>query len=193
LDIGNGGVDVFLSPQADFYVGLDLSLEMLKKAKGGNIYLVCGDALFLPFKKQVFNTVLYSSLLHHLTGKRVKHTTQRVKVALLQAHRCLETGGNILIVEPCLPFFLETIERLFFLFIKIFSFFTRQPEALLFSEETLKKMMNESSYGQVQCDEADPEEKKSREWTTLFMNLPFLKVPKILVPATWMVLEGRKQ
>jgi len=193
LDIGNGGVDVFRSSRATFYVGLDLSLEMLKKAKGENIHLVCGDALSLPFKQQVFNTVLYSSLLHHLTGRRVRDTIQRVRAALLQAHRCLDEEGNTLIIESCLPLFIETIERLSFLFLKIFSFLTGQPEALLFSEETLKKMMNECGYGEVKCYEVESEEKKPWEWTTLFMSLPFLKVPKFFVPATWVVLEGQKR
>jgi ubiquinone/menaquinone biosynthesis C-methylase UbiE len=194
LDIGNGGVDVFLSSRADFYVGLDLSLEMLKKAKGGNIHLVCGDALSLPFKKQVFNTVLYSSLLHHLTGRKVKDTIQRVKAALWEAHRCLDERGNTLIIEPCLPLFFETMERLSFQFLKIFSFLTGQPEALVFSEETLKKMMNESGYRRVnKCYEVSPGEEKPWEWITLFMSLPFLKVPKRFVPAKWIVLEGQKR
>lgn len=193
LDIGNGGVDVFRSSQATFYVGLDLSLEMLKKAKGESIHLVCGDALSLPFKKQVFNTVLYSSLLHHLTGRGVRDTIQRVRAALFQAHRCLDEEGNTLIIEPCLPLFFETMERLSFLFLKIFSFLTGQPEAFLFSEENLKKMMNESGYGEVKGYEVDPEEKKSWEWTTLFLSLPFLKVPKRFVPAKWVVVEGQKR
>jgi len=193
LDIGNGGVDVFHSSQATFYVGLDLSLEMLKKAKGENIHLICGDALSLPFKKQVFNTVLYSSLLHHLTGRGLRDTIRRVKVALFQAHRCLDEEGNTLIIESCVPPFFETIERLSFLFLKIFCFLTGQPEAFLFSEETLKKMMSECGYGMLKCHEVDPEEKKSWEWTTLFMSLPFLKVPKRFVPAKWVVLEGQKR
>lgn len=193
LDTGNAGVDVFLPSQVAFYVGLDLSLEMLKKAKGENIHLVCGDALFLPFKKQTFNTVLYSSLLHHLTGRRVKDTIQRVKTALWEAHRCLDERGNTLIVEPCLPLFLETIERFFFQFLKVFSLFTGQPEALLFSEGTLRKMMNECGYKTVECIEVNGEEKRPWEWMILFMSLPFLKVPKFLVPAKWIVLEGRKQ
>jgi ubiquinone/menaquinone biosynthesis C-methylase UbiE len=192
LDIGNGGVDVFLSSRADFYVGLDLSLEMLRKAKGGNIHLVCGDALSLPFKKQVFNTVLYSSILHHLTGRKVKDTILRVKAALREAHRCLDEEGNALIIESCLPLFFETMERLSFQFLKIFSFLTGQPEALLFSEETLGKIMKDCGYGEVKCYEVNPEEKKPWEWITLFMSLPFLKVPKIFVPAKWIVLEGQK-
>jgi ubiquinone/menaquinone biosynthesis C-methylase UbiE len=193
LDIGNGGVDVFRSSQSTFYVGLDLSLEMLKKAKGESIHLVCGDALSLPFKKQVFNTVLYSSLLHHLTGRGVRDTIQRVGAALFQAHRCLDEEGNILIIESCLPSFFETMERFFFLFLKIFSFLTGQPEAFLFSEETLKKLMSECGYRMIKCCEVGPEEKKSWEWTTLFLSLPFLKVPKRFIPAKWVVVEGQKR
>ncbi len=166
---------------------------MLKKAKGGNIHLVCGDALFLPFKQQVFNTVIYSNLLHHLTGRGVRDTVHRVKTALLQAHRCLDEDGNTLIIESCLPLFIETIERLSFLFLKIFSFLIGQPEALLFSEETLKKMVDECGYRAVECIEVNPEEKKTCEWTSLFLGLPFLKVPKRFVPAKWVVLEGQKR
>jgi ubiquinone/menaquinone biosynthesis C-methylase UbiE len=45
LDVGNGGVRGFNSSQTSLYVGLDFSLEMLKKDENTSIYKVCGEAM----------------------------------------------------------------------------------------------------------------------------------------------------
>lgn len=190
LDIGSRGINL-LSPSV-FYVGLDFSLEMLKKAREEGIYLVCGDALALPFKRDAFDTILYSSLLHHLFGDRVKDTVQGVKIALTQGYHCLRKGGNTVVIESCLPRFFEIMEILFFFFLKLAFSLTGQPEAFLFSVGTLKRLLLESGHGRIQNVEVFGR-RNPWEWVVPFLGLPYLKVPRGMIPARWIVLEGKKE
>lgn len=192
LDIGNGGINPFSRSTSVFYVGLDLSLEMQKRARREGINLVCGDALALPFKRDAFDTVLYSSLLHHLFGKGAKDTIKRVRFALTQGYGCLRKGGSTIIIESCLPCFFERMERLLFFFLKFIFSLTGQPEAFLFSVGTLKKLLFESGHGGVETVEVFGK-RKPWEWVAPFLGLPYVKVPRGMIPARWVFLEGKKK
>jgi ubiquinone/menaquinone biosynthesis C-methylase UbiE len=72
LDVGNGGVRRFHPPQTSCYVGIDFSLEMLKRGEDRTYNKVCGDASNLPFKERGFDTVLYFYILHHTWPKEVQ-------------------------------------------------------------------------------------------------------------------------
>ena len=123
LDVGNGGVKDFYSPNTTRYVGLDFSITMLRKGDQ-DVDKVCGDAMSLPFHASTFASLMYSSMLHHLTEKRVAETKRRIVVALKEGRRCLKEGGNILIIEPCMSKAAEKLEHtLFFLIKAIFHLF----------------------------------------------------------------------
>jgi len=47
-------------------VGVDVSLNMLKIAKDRGLDVIQADALFLPFKSNIFNTATSISVLHHI-------------------------------------------------------------------------------------------------------------------------------
>jgi ubiquinone/menaquinone biosynthesis C-methylase UbiE len=192
LDIGSGGVNEFISPRTIFYVSLDFSLEMLKGAQGKGMHLVCGDALALPFKSNVFTTVLYSSLLHHLFGTRARDTIQKVRSVLIQAYGCLQREGNTIVIESCLPRFFEMVEKLLFFFLKLAFSLTGQPEAFLFSVGTLKRLLFESGHSGIKNFEVFGK-RNPWEWVAPFLGLPYFKVPRGTIPARWVVLEGKKE
>lgn len=192
LDIGNGGVNEFVFPRTIFYVGLDFSLEMLKGEQRKGIHLVCGDALALPFKSNVFTTVLYSSLLHHLFGARARDTIRKVRSALIQGYGCLQKEGNTIVIESCLPKSFEVMERLLFFCLKCLFSLTGQPEAFLFSVGTLKRLLLESGHSRVKNFEVFGK-RNPWEWVAPFLGLPYLKVPRGTIPARWKVLEGKKE
>ena len=100
LDVGNGGIREFFSPVTSLYVGIDSSLDMLRHGKNGTTFRVGGDAILLPFKGNVFDTVFYRSLLHHLPERDMKKT-------LRQGFNSLKEEGNVIVIEPCLPCILE--------------------------------------------------------------------------------------
>jgi len=71
-------------------IGLDKSFNMLKIAykKFPNIPFVCGDALFLPFKDESFDSVISITLFEFLFSP---------KKALIEIYRVLKPKGEIII------------------------------------------------------------------------------------------------
>jgi SAM-dependent methyltransferase len=75
--------------------GIDLSIDLLDKAKGrvaplGNVRLTRGDAERMPFPDGGFDAVYGSSILHHLTLER----------AMSEVFRVLRPGGVAVFTEP---------------------------------------------------------------------------------------------
>ena len=139
----------FYPPQTSFYVGVDFSLEMLRRGENRTYHKVCGEAMNLPFKEGGFNTILYLYLLHHLAQGSIGATMEAVKKALREGSICLKTGGNVIIAETCVPSFLEKVERAFFFILRVFLFFTKQSEVFLFSAETLTRILTECGYREI--------------------------------------------
>lgn len=192
LDVGNGGLKEFFPSCTSLYVGLDFSLEMLKRGPEKEFQSVCGSALALPFKNTTFNTVLYSSLLHHLLGRRWKDTCRAVRTALLQGHRCLEKGGNVIIIEPCFPKFLERMERFCLFILRAFFYVTGQPDAFIFSRGSLEKFLLDCGYEEIQTWNAGLAYRNKWKWVSPCIGFPLLKIPQWLNPVKKIVFEARK-
>jgi|GEM_PF-6711560 len=79
LDIGCGtGIDIYLSKDLyknGFFVGVDLSLEMLKRATKNfqdedvEVFFVQADINYLPFKKEVFDRIISNACIHLIPEK----------------------------------------------------------------------------------------------------------------------------
>jgi len=191
LDIGNGGIREFVSPLTKQYIGLDFSLSMLKKGDKG-FERVCGDALALPFKEEIFDTLFYRSMLHHLAGKRPGETEARVKEALINGRHLLKESGNVIVVEPCIPKGLERLERMGYFLIKLFCRVIRQPEVFLFSAFHLGEILRESGYKKISIQEIRSGKERPGRWVSPVIGLPWLKAPSGLLPVAQVVLEAYK-
>jgi len=191
LDIGNGGIRDFFSPATEQYVGLDFSLSMLRQG-GERIEKVCGDALFLPFKKGIFDTLFYRSMLHHLAGGRDGEVEAEVKRALTEGLRLLKEQGHVIIVEPCISPWLERLERILHFFLKIFFRMIQQPEAFIFSAERLQKVLEELVFGEIFVRKVRVSGSRWR-WVSPVIGLPKLKVPLALLPVNQVILEAQKR
>jgi len=187
LDIGNGGIRDFISPVTQQYVGLDFSLSMLKQGDEG-IEKVCGNALCPPFKKGIFDTLFYRSMLHHLAEGGRGKTEVRVKRALTEGLRLLKKKGNVIIVEPCISQWLERLERILHFFITIFFRVIKQPEVFIFSAEHLKKVLEESVIGEIFVRKVGVSGSRW-SWVSPVIGLPKLKVPLAILPVTQVILE----
>jgi len=192
LDVGNGGVRDFNSPQTSLYVGVDFSLEMLKKGKSEGIRNVCAEALKLAFREGSFDTLFYRSLLHHLAGRNVRETIQTVKTALNQGFSCLKTEGNVLIIEPCLPSFLEGVEELLYYLCRAFFFLTKQSSVFLFSAGTLTRVLLESGFREIEVWKIDDHSRSRWELISPMIGLSFIKIPRGLNPTKRTIFEARK-
>ena len=191
LDVGNGGVRQFCPPQTSFYVGVDFSLEMLRRGENRTYNKVCGEAMNLPFKEGGFNSILYFYLLHHLAKGSIGATIEEVKKALKEGSTCLKAGGNVIITETCISSFLEKVERTFFSILRVFLFFTKQPEVFFFSAETLTRILAECGYGEIKTWKVSVEEENPRKWVPISIGFPNLKIPRWMNPSRCMIFEAR--
>ena len=96
LACGTGEAAALINEKADFVVGLDYSLPMVKIArkKLPEISFIRGDALNLPFKENSFDTVLVSLGLRHFDN---------TDIALREIKRVLKPGGIVRILEVSIP------------------------------------------------------------------------------------------
>jgi ubiquinone/menaquinone biosynthesis C-methylase UbiE len=112
------GTGIFLekvAPSGARIVGLDLSTDLLAKARGRltgvqNVALHRGDAEHLPYAPSSFDAVYGSSVLHHLDLDRALAETFRV---LRPGGRCVFTEPNILNPQVALMFHLGLTKRYF--------------------------------------------------------------------------------
>jgi ubiquinone/menaquinone biosynthesis C-methylase UbiE len=191
LDIGNGGIRTFFSPQTSLYVGVDFSLEMLRRGENGTYHKVCAEAMNLPFKEGGFDTILYLYSLHHLAKGSVGATVEEVKKALKEGSICLKTGGNVIIAETCFHSFLEKVEKALFFILRTLLFFTRQSEVFFFSAETLARILTECSYREIKTWKFSREEENPQRWTPISIGFPFFKIPRWMNPSRTVIFEAR--
>jgi SAM-dependent methyltransferase len=114
LDVGNGGVFDYDTRLAGRVVGVDLFLEGTPPHLADHITLRCGDALALNEREEAYDTVLEVFLLHHLVGVDTNSTLANIRQALAEAHRVLEPGGRLVVVESCVSARAFAIERRLF-------------------------------------------------------------------------------
>lgn len=191
LDVGSGGVKDFTSPNTKRFVGLDFSLEMLKKGDP-DVEKVCGDAMALPFNRNTFASLMYSSMLHHLTQNTPIETRERIIVALQEGHRCLREGGNILVIEPCMNRVSENIERAVFFIIKTTFRLFGIPEVFLFSSKTIAGFLEKAGFREITVITGHKDKEGKWSWVSPIIGIPGFKVPRALLPVTITLIEGKK-
>jgi ubiquinone/menaquinone biosynthesis C-methylase UbiE len=88
-DIGCGAGQNCIVLQAKLKICLDFSGRQLREArKRGCEYLVEADMEYLPFRDNVFDSLIYIASLHHLRNPNN---------AIKEAYRVLRIGGKILV------------------------------------------------------------------------------------------------
>jgi len=109
LEIGVGSR--FSVKSNGYMVGIDIAKELLRQGRIISSFgsLICADACFLPFRKNIFQRVYSKFLLHHLIGRTPKTTQNNIKLVLKELARVLKTRGNIFIDEWCVHSSLETM------------------------------------------------------------------------------------
>lgn len=103
VDVGTGTGEVLLKVASKnrepHLIGVDLSVNMLKKAKqkletaGIRAALIKADALNMPFKNQSIDNLFFSLVFRHLPSNEI----------MLEVKRVLKPGGYISIIEIAKP------------------------------------------------------------------------------------------
>lgn len=92
LDIGCGDGFVLKRINCKRKTGIDLSYNILEKAKSINIVtLICSDAEKLPFKDNVFDIIICTETLEHVLSPRI---------VMNEIYRVLKKDGNVYISIP---------------------------------------------------------------------------------------------
>jgi len=93
LDVGCGDGEKlsYLGSLFSRFVGVDLSLKRLKKAKERNVEAILGDARYLPIGTASFGTITCFHVIEHVYGD---------KGLLDEIYRVLKSGGLTLLVTP---------------------------------------------------------------------------------------------
>lgn len=103
VDVGTGTGEVLLKvavkSRQSCFIGIDLSVNMLKKARekleksGITPTLIKADALRMPFKGISIDNLFFSLVFRHLPSKEI----------ILEVKRVLKTGGYVSIIEIAKP------------------------------------------------------------------------------------------
>jgi tRNA (uracil-5-)-methyltransferase TRM9 len=98
LGCGNGRHSLLFSNRADYTIGIDFSLNLLRIATKkrnalqiDNVSYILADISFLPLKSEIINNIIFLATLHHIpySGNRLS--------ALIELKRILKPLGNCLI------------------------------------------------------------------------------------------------
>ncbi len=116
LDVGNGGVFDYDTACVGDIVGLDLFLDRLPVGHilPPNVVMVQGDALNMPEELVDFDGVVMVMLIHHLVGHSISASLDNVDRLLAQAYGSVRSGGRLIVMESCVPWWFYQIERLLF-------------------------------------------------------------------------------
>jgi SAM-dependent methyltransferase len=150
LDVGNGGVFDYDTSLAQQVVGVDLFLNETPPHLPGNITLRRGDALALNEPDCSFDRVLEVSVFHHLIGADAASTLTNIERAVEEAHRVLEPGGRLVVMESCVPATAFAVERRLFGGLQRLARtrFMRHPATLQFPSHTIAAVIRER-FGEV--------------------------------------------
>ncbi len=194
LDVGSGCIFDFDRGRFDLYVAMDLSFGMLLGLeRDEKVIAVCGDAHHLPFKDGTFNEVIYRSVLHHLNpeGKTLLEMEGVVKRILIEAKRILKRDGEILIVEPCPPLWIEKVESILIPLIRWVMRIFGVPFVFLFSKKRLSDILENGGWSLI---EIAPVKGSGDNWDLIFpvIGFPFIKIPRGISPSTVHLFRGRR-
>jgi SAM-dependent methyltransferase len=146
LDVGNGGVFDFDTSLVDQVVGVDLFLGgETPPALPANVTLRRGDALALEEPDRAYDTVLLVSVLHHLIGTDAQTTITNIRTAIAEAHRVLEPGGRLVIMESCVSPLAYAAERRLFGALRMLAStkLMRHPATLQFPPGLIAELIGE--------------------------------------------------
>jgi SAM-dependent methyltransferase len=145
LDVGNGGVFDYDTRLAERVVGVDLFLDDAPSDVPPNVTLRRGDALALDEADAAYDRVLEVSVFHHLIGSDVDSTLGNVRRAVAEAHRVLEPGGRLVVMESCVSARAFTVERRLFGTLQRVAGtrLMRHPATLQFPPETIADVIRE--------------------------------------------------
>ena len=146
LDIGHGGVFDYRTNEVNKIVGLDLEF-MNNSSLPENIRLVKGSVLKIPSQLVSFDKVFINMLLHHLCGKNVRENYENLDKCFVEIKKTLKKGGEIIIVESCVPFWFNIFEKVVYkIAYQIILKFFNHPPVFQFTINQIKNSLIKNGF-----------------------------------------------
>lgn len=184
LDIGNGGIFNYDTTGVKKIVALDLAPNLLKNAlRADNIEYVEGNIIKLRYKEPEFDQAVMDMVVHHLAEKNYRITKENVLESFKNTYRVLKPGGELLIMESCLPKFFELSERFLFPFFRMFTALLKHPVVFQWNWLSLERLLEEAGFKSIELKEV-----KLGKW---IIHLGF-KIPTWLSPVKAYIIRAVK-
>ena len=115
VDVGSGGVVNYDCRDITDLVLIDISTEYLEHVTLPAVAVPkTGSAVALPLADGAHDGLLMQMLVHHLAESDYRTTRIRVQTAFNEAHRVLQPGGKVVVIESVVNRCFELAERLSF-------------------------------------------------------------------------------
>ena len=142
LDVGSGGVFNYDVAKTTRMIAVDYAVQAINLNKlPPRVDLVQGDGTRLPFADGSFDCVVMQFLIHHLALRDHRLTVGNVNQCLQECTRVVREGGKILIVESCVPGYMERVERVLYPMTRQVLELAGQPMVFQFSLKTLGQLL----------------------------------------------------
>ncbi|MBN2121075.1 MAG: methyltransferase domain-containing protein [Candidatus Omnitrophica bacterium] len=190
LDIGSGGKIPYAARNIKFFVSADISFNSLNSLKMHLKPFIFSalntDARFLPFKKNCFNFLVMSNLVHHLCGDSLKSSQANIKSVFAESFRVLDKSGRIFIIEPLVVNGAENIQKIMFPATKRLIGLIGKPMVYFTSSQRLADYVKEAGFEIVNVSRLDYKDALISPW------LSGLDIPIKFTPFSFYLLEGLK-
>lgn len=155
VDVGSGGIINYSLKRVTHLDCVDLyAIPEHERLKNRNITYLQGDAVLLPLPSRKSDCVIMQLLIHHLAQKNLHETNRVVLKAFKEAFRILKPEGKLLIIESCLPRWLEILWDFFYqpmsLLIRLIF---RFPRVKQFSRMSLLGLLEKTDFTIVKIEQ----------------------------------------
>ena len=176
-------------PAADLFVIADFSATSLSRApRRPNLLRVCARAAALPFDIGSFDTVVMPGILHHLAEDTVAETNAMLQAALNESARVLKREGRLVVFEPSVSPFMESVIRSLFLPARLAINRYGLPMMCPVSVQSIAQMCSEAGIVVKNTRRVEVESPVSVSWF-----LPDWRLPYPLMPWKFHLIEGVKR
>lgn len=155
LDIGNGGIFNYDTSKAKKIIALDLSPNLINNAPktAKNIEYKVGNIIELDINEPEFDQAVMDMLVHHLADKKISVTRSNVLKSFQNTYRVLKPGGELIIMESCLPKIFELTERFFFPLFRLLTSILKHPIVFQWNWNSLARLLKKAGFKNITLDE----------------------------------------
>jgi len=148
LILGCGDNDYLDRQEGTLFYTVDICEDKIRdfKKRSRGSMCICADSRVLPFKKQIFNTIIITDLIHHLAGEDIEETKRNVKQSLSACIEVMSMKGSIYIVETLTNDWFAFIEKLTYKVVSFFVALRYKSRRFIWSKREIESLINKLGF-----------------------------------------------